>query len=86
MVPRKAVLNTLERSPRPFVDADHRIAAMMSSYWANFAATGDPNGAGLPRWTPAGAKPEVMELGDQTGPIPAADAERFAFFEKFLVR
>jgi para-nitrobenzyl esterase len=80
------VLNTLDRSPRPFVDADHKIAAMASSYWANFAATGDPNGKGLPRWAPASAKPEVMEVGDKTAPVSAADADRFAFFEKFLLR
>jgi para-nitrobenzyl esterase len=80
------VLNTLDRSDRPFTKADHAIAAMMSSYWANFAATGDPNATGLPRWRAAGSTPEVMELGDTTGPVPAADAERFTFFEKFLLR
>jgi para-nitrobenzyl esterase len=31
-------------SSRPFTAKDHQIAATLSSYWANFAATGDPNG------------------------------------------
>ena len=26
------------------------VSESMSSYWANFAANGDPNGAGLPNW------------------------------------
>ena len=29
---------------------DHKLADMMSSYWVNFIATGDPNGKGLPQW------------------------------------
>lgn len=80
------VLNTLYMSDRPFTDADRKISGMMSSYWANFAANGDPNGKGLPRWDPVGDKPEIMEVGDKTEPIfPAADAAKFAFFEKFLL-
>ena len=79
------VLNTLYMSDRPFEATDRQIADMMSSYWANFAATGDPNGEGLPRWDPVGDRPEVMEVGDKTGPVPFADTTaRLAFFEKFL--
>jgi para-nitrobenzyl esterase len=29
---------------------DRKLADSMSSYWANFARSGDPNGKGLPEW------------------------------------
>ncbi len=78
-------LNNLNRSDRPFTDGDRKIAAMMSSYWANFSATGDPNGQGLPFWPAVDEKPQVMELGDKTAPIPLADnPAKVQFFEKFL--
>jgi para-nitrobenzyl esterase len=81
------VLNTLYASDRPFTDADRKIAGMMSSYWANFAATGNPNGKGLPRWDQVGDKAEVMEVGDRPGPVPVAgDPAKIAFFEEFLTR
>ena len=39
--------NSPYSTDRPWTDEDRRIADIMSSYWANFAATGDPNGKGL---------------------------------------
>jgi para-nitrobenzyl esterase len=44
---------------------DRAMADMMSSYWVNFAKSGDPNGDGLPTWSPfkdRNAPPHV--LGD----------------------
>ena len=35
---------------RPLEPADFELAKLMSSYWVNFAKTGDPNGNGLPPW------------------------------------
>ena len=43
-------LDNLKFLHRPWEPADHRLASTISSYWANFAATGDPNGKGLPEW------------------------------------
>jgi para-nitrobenzyl esterase len=79
------VLNTLNSSDRPFTDDDRKVAAMMSSYWANFAATGNPNGKGLPEWPPVDDKRQVMEVGDKTQPIPLAGSpEKTSFFERYL--
>jgi para-nitrobenzyl esterase len=39
--------------------SDLRAARQVNAYWVNFAKTGDPNGAGLPRW------PKISAHGDQ---------------------
>jgi para-nitrobenzyl esterase len=31
-------------------DEDRRVSRLMGDYWVRFARTGDPNGAGAPRW------------------------------------
>jgi para-nitrobenzyl esterase len=58
--------DSLAKVDRAWTASDRRVADIMSSYWVNFAATGDPNGAGLPPWPvygdPSGS---VMELGDE---------------------
>jgi para-nitrobenzyl esterase len=46
------VFGALDRSlPKvPWEPADRALSEAMTSYWANFARTGDPNGKGLPTW------------------------------------
>jgi para-nitrobenzyl esterase len=78
------VFDSLEVNDRPWTEEDRHIADLMSSYWANFAARGDPNGKGLPRWPAADAKsPVVMELGDHFGPMSIGDPVRLDFIRRF---
>lgn len=77
--------DSLEAMPDvPWTAEDHRIADIMSSYWANIIKTGDPNGAALPAWPAYDPhRPQVMELGDDFGPIPVAPPEKIAFWQRF---
>lgn len=67
---------------RPWEQVDHDLANIMSSYWANFIMTGDPNKNGLPVWdayNTTGKK--IMELGvrSQTKTIPDAASLDFLY-------
>ena len=67
-----------------WTDADRRIGGLMSSYWTNFAKTGNPNGKGLPTWPAYGGKTqEVMELGDHFRPLTLADKAKVDFWKRF---
>jgi para-nitrobenzyl esterase len=67
-----------------WTDEDRRIADMMSTYWVNFARTGNPNGPGLPNWAAFDAKKEqVMELGDHFLPIALVDNVKSDFWRRF---
>ena len=77
------VFNNL-RGPRAWTDVDRQVADTMSSYWVNFAATGDPNGKGLPKWIAYGDKNKsAMEFGDTTGMGPAPDEAKLAVFQAY---
>ncbi|MGN6422100.1 MAG: carboxylesterase/lipase family protein [Asticcacaulis sp.] len=53
---------------------DHAAARLMHAYWANFAKTGDPNGAGLPQWPVYDAtKDELLILTPDAGAKAVAD-------------
>ncbi len=60
------MFNDLSQKTWTYQEYDHRLADLMSSYWVNFARTGDPNGTGLPEWSPYDLENEpYMEFGDE---------------------
>jgi para-nitrobenzyl esterase len=67
---------------------DKKVADEMSSYWVNFARTGDPNGAGLPTWAPHepldASHAAILDADPGSESVPAA--ARLAFYDKLWDR
>ncbi len=71
----------------PWEDVNRTLADLVSSYWVNFAATGDPNGSGLPAWPIYDARAErVMLFGDTVtaGSLPHGPA--LDFLDRYFTR
>ncbi len=68
---------------RDYDDTDRGLSDMMSSYWINFAATGNPNGDGLPEWPVYARDTEhVLEFGDTVQLRQGVRARRLDFFDR----
>src|SRR6201998_2969371 len=76
------VFDHLDQQPWRWTPADHQVADEMSSYWVNFAKSGDPNGAGLPLW-PAftSANSNALSIGDPIIPEHVAAPHGLAVFD-----
>ena len=70
-----------------WTNVDRALADAMSSYWVNFASSGDPNGAGLPAWPALQPNAhERMILGPKIEMGPALDAGRVTLFNGVAIR
>lgn len=80
-------LNTLARWDRPWTAVDRKLSEEMSTYWVNFAKTGDPNGRGVPAWPVfTRADERSMKLGETLEPIPTPARAELDFFDQFNAR
>jgi para-nitrobenzyl esterase len=81
------VFHNLDTRPYEWTDTDRKLSDAMSSYWVNFAKTGNPNGKGLPNWPACDAKNDVLlEFADKPESHPAIDKAAVDFLESALAK
>jgi para-nitrobenzyl esterase len=79
------VFHNTHRPGRPWAETDHQLAEIMSSYWVNFATTGDPNGKDLPKWPAFDAEADlVMGFGDKVDVVPLPHKPELDFWEAYF--
>jgi para-nitrobenzyl esterase len=70
--------------PFPWEDTDRKLSDVITSYWVNFAATGNPNGGGLPKWPAYNAKDDqALEFGDQISVRSEINKAGLDFFDGY---
>ncbi len=70
--------------PFPWEDTDKKLSDAITSYWVNFAATGNPNGGSLPKWPAYTANDDqALEFGDRIAPRAGINKAGLDFFDGY---
>lgn len=68
---------------RPWQPIDHQLTATISTYWVNFAKTGNPNGKGLPVWPAYNTRDnQIMVLSEKPAATTLPDKAALDFMLK----
>jgi para-nitrobenzyl esterase len=81
------VFQTLTARDWPWRDADRALSDTMAAYWVNFAASGNPNGPGLPDWPrydPNRPTTAIFKDGVRIGAVP--DLKTLEFWQTMDAR
>jgi para-nitrobenzyl esterase len=67
-----------------WTDVDRKLAEQVSSYWVNFATTGDPNGKDLPKWDAYQTKDDrALLIADVPAMAPVPHKPALDFLDTF---
>jgi para-nitrobenzyl esterase len=70
--------------PFPWEDTDKKLSDAMTSYWVNFAASGNPNGGSLTKWPVYTAKDDqLLEFGNQIAVRSDINKTGLDFFDTY---
>jgi para-nitrobenzyl esterase len=80
-------LGNLATNPmHAWTEDDYAVSRVLKRYFANFIATGDPNGAGLPTWPAAGSSPDgparLMRIDVHSGAEVATHRDRYLLLDR----
>ena len=91
--PNRGAIHTAEipyalgNAARTWTDADRKLSEIMTSYWVNFATSGDPNGNGLPEWPQFLPQYGIaIMLGDRVEPVQTLTADKIALYDYAFAR
>ncbi len=91
--PNRGAIHTAEipyalgNAARNWTDADRKLSEIMTSYWVNFAANGNPNASGLPEWPQFLPQyGNAMMLGDRVEPVQTLSAGKIALYDYAFAR
>ncbi|MEM7367859.1 MAG: carboxylesterase family protein [Bacteroidota bacterium] len=78
-------LHTLDHWNRPWQERDRKMETLMSTYWVNFAKSGNPNGDQLPTWEAYDAEiGNILLLNDTSIMEDKMYQTEIAFLSQFL--
>lgn len=76
---------TLEGPVEELQQEDLKLSDMISTYWINFAKSGDPNGPGLPEWPSFNlGDHKVMIFNEASEARPLPDVDRLKVFDGYI--
>jgi para-nitrobenzyl esterase len=70
----------------PWEPGDRKLSDSMTTYWANFARTGDPNGSGLPRWSRYDQTGRVLHLDETIREQPDTLRARYETLDAYITK
>jgi para-nitrobenzyl esterase len=81
------VFQVLSSKKLPWRPQDRDVSDLISSFWTNFAKTGNPNGPGLPNWPMYNAQDgyQVMHLKVNAAASPDAHRDHYESLDRLVI-